>query len=1234
MSQPPITIPPYVPPVTGAGTLNGQREVAAQVRTIAAASTTIPVVYGEAQVGGRVFACTYTGGFWYVGALFCLGEIDSFTALYLDGVDVKPSTPAGMTITYYTGTTSQTADATLASAISGYTNTLIYSTAAGSVGVAYVVLKYTDAHYAGFPSIKAKIKGRKVLPISANLSTWSEDITNAAWALANADTGRTANVVAAPDAAVTADKLTEATVTANSHTISSPVIAGLSDYQQCTFSVFLKAADRTYARLAVVTKANGLPTAIIDLTNFVVVSSSGAAYVDSGCVAVGNGWCRAWLTVNVGTGATSVRGRITLQSDATTTSYAGTIGWGVYVWGAQFEAKASPGVYTSTSGTASAAAWSDNPVLCARDLILTGSFGLGEDTHDLIAKHTQTECDALVTTEKRRTLNIVLDQQRPIADWLDTLAAYCGGWIRKVGGQWWIRADRPAHLWQFSSTAHSFTATNATLTTGATTLTVTQTAADVFITSPLGLNICGATARYVRARIRRTSGSAAVDGSIYWETSLHGVSESFKHTVAWTATNGSWVIVQWDMHSPLAGGLEWQQSIITRIRLDLTQAVGTDVWEIDWISVGLEPVTTANVLRGSFSAGTTDSAQMPTVCKVSYTDISSTEWRTRQAIVEMAGVSAGTTPRRESNVSLPGVTRYSQAYREATERLNKLDNALFCEFTTFDQGVEMQIGDVISVMHPYTDTAAAVQCDASTLFRITDASTLSPGRVKIRAVNYEDADYDNTESATSWGAFVSRAGNLGGSGDGINRIQPRFAGGFGTVDYDGQLPVTKGVNNNVAAVLAGTTAPDPTSGYYGAYALKIGTAASGTDRTVWFGASSTTYTMPIDPSSKWLFSCKFWPRAANTSVTATLKTSAAGTTYTLTDTTSTASAWNDFVDTASGSNLLNLVNDASGFATFGLAVNASSTYVWFDGIMLEKQIGEGAIVSPWRPPVASAINPVRITPRVVGPGTLDDSVAIDDGNGNARNIVAGAFTGTATDGQSITFSPAFLKVPAVTFSPAALTFATGAGFGSTVQQTLVCEARSLTASGFTAYLKVRTLATTITAITDTYAGSGGADAGASNLPRYTIQKSSASEAWDDRYTFTFDVTVKNVLDFEPAASSYLPGQVTVGVYIATADSGSPNFTPTWTKVASVNVNGSSGSATTSRTGRTVTVTRDGLTQRGGTCPEFGIGIESELVTGGTLTFTSVGYSTATTAPTETSATATGVAPVPFTVVPQ
>ncbi len=254
-----LTIPPYIPPVTGAGTLNGQREISRQVKTIAAAGTTIPIVYGEAQIGGRIFAATFTGGFWYVGAVFCVGEIDSFTSLYLNGVDVKPATPAGMTITYYTGTTAQTADATLASAISGYTDTLVVTNGGGSVGLAYVVLKYNESHYSGFPTIMAKIKGRKVFASSENVMLRSQELDNASWGQTNTiDIDVTPNATTAPDGTLTADKLIEITTTSTTRWLFN-VIGSLNDIPSnadATLSGYFKSAERTAVRFLLRDKAN------------------------------------------------------------------------------------------------------------------------------------------------------------------------------------------------------------------------------------------------------------------------------------------------------------------------------------------------------------------------------------------------------------------------------------------------------------------------------------------------------------------------------------------------------------------------------------------------------------------------------------------------------------------------------------------------------------------------------------------------------------------------------------------------------------------------------------------------------------------------------------------------------------------------------------------------------------------------------------------------------------------
>lgn len=102
---------------------------------------------------------------------------------------------------------------------------------------------------------------------------------------------------------------------------------------------------------------------------------------------------------------------------------------------------------------------------------------------------------------------------------------------------------------------------------------------------------------------------------------------------------------------------------------------------------------------------------VPTVVDVRWTDTSVTPWRERSAVAKLAGVDAGTTPRRESVVRLPGIHTYAQAYREAVERLNKLNlGDLTIDLTEFDRGIAIEVGDVREVTYPdgLTDKAFRV----------------------------------------------------------------------------------------------------------------------------------------------------------------------------------------------------------------------------------------------------------------------------------------------------------------------------------------------------------------------------------------------------------------------------------------------------------------------------------------------------------------------------------------------
>lgn len=146
--------------------------------------------------------------------------------------------------------------------------------------------------------------------------------------------------------------------------------------------------------------------------------------------------------------------------------------------------------------------------------------------------------------------------------------------------------------------------------------------------------------------------------------------------------------------------------------------------------------TAAQIKAGSLRLKKRGVRNVPTVMEIRYTDTSLVPWAEKSAIVKAAGVDSGTTPRRESQISLPGITRYSQALREATERLNKLAlSDLSAEFLAFDEALKVQVGDVVGVTHPIGLTAK--------LLRVTSASIAEPGRYAIQAFEYDPAAYSD-----------------------------------------------------------------------------------------------------------------------------------------------------------------------------------------------------------------------------------------------------------------------------------------------------------------------------------------------------------------------------------------------------------------------------------------------------------------------------------------------------------
>lgn len=142
--------------------------------------------------------------------------------------------------------------------------------------------------------------------------------------------------------------------------------------------------------------------------------------------------------------------------------------------------------------------------------------------------------------------------------------------------------------WHFIQSVQGWYATRATLVSGATSVTLTATAADPILARNIKA-VAGVKYRYVVARFRRLVASTW-EGVVYYQTPAHGEEANFYKNVAEPAgwATGDWITLAWDMHALTAGGSDWLDSYITGLRLDFSNDATLSV-EIDWIALSEYP---------------------------------------------------------------------------------------------------------------------------------------------------------------------------------------------------------------------------------------------------------------------------------------------------------------------------------------------------------------------------------------------------------------------------------------------------------------------------------------------------------------------------------------------------------------------------------------------------------------------------------------------------------------------
>ena len=216
------------------------------------------------------------------------------------------------------------------------TTTATYVNSAGLVTTAAI-----DTPRFDYNPVTLALKGLLIEEGRTNLLTYSEQFENVIWAKSN--TTVTADAAVSPDGSMDADKLVEAATTAEHNIIQAATYTSGTTY---SFSMYAKQGERGFLCLSFGSAAfGGVTRAWFDLTTGTVgtlINSPIASITPAG-----NGWYRCTLTKTATSTVATNTIAIVTNADSVL-SYTGNGTSGIYIWGAQLEAGATPSSYIPT----------------------------------------------------------------------------------------------------------------------------------------------------------------------------------------------------------------------------------------------------------------------------------------------------------------------------------------------------------------------------------------------------------------------------------------------------------------------------------------------------------------------------------------------------------------------------------------------------------------------------------------------------------------------------------------------------------------------------------------------------------------------------------------------------------------------------------------------------------------------------------------------------------------------